>query len=35
MLKNNEFKIGCEILDMDALGQVYYDEFVEGLGNGS
>lgn len=31
MLKNNKFKIGCEILDMDALGEVNYEEYVEGI----
>lgn len=29
--KNNYIKIGCEIHDIDALSEVYYDEFIEEL----
>ncbi len=29
--KKNYIKIGCEIHDIDALSEVYYDEFIEGL----
>ncbi len=29
--KNNYIKIGCEIHDIDALSEVYYDEFLEEL----
>ena len=28
----NAFKIGCEIKDIDALSEVYYDEFLESIG---
>lgn len=31
LIKNYVYRIGCEILNIEALGEVYYSEYVEGL----
>ncbi|MFC1669107.1 hypothetical protein ACFL20_01845 [Spirochaetota bacterium] len=28
-IKNSIFKVGCELIEMDALGETYYDELIE------
>jgi hypothetical protein len=32
LIKNNIYRIGCEILNIEALGEVYYSEYLEGTG---
>lgn len=29
ILKNNVYRIGCEIIDMDSIGEVHYSEYLE------
>jgi len=31
LIKNYVYRIGCEILNIEALGEVYYSEYLEGL----
>lgn len=31
LIKNYVYRIGCEILNIEALGEVYYSEYIEGL----
>ncbi len=33
IIKNYVYRIGCEILNIEALGEVYYEEYIEGLGS--
>lgn len=32
LIKNYIYRIGCEILNIEALGEVYYSEYLEGVG---
>ncbi len=32
-INNRIYKVGCEFMDMDALSEVYFDEFLESLGS--
>ncbi len=34
LIKNYVYRIGCEILNIEALGEVYYTEYIEGLESG-
>lgn len=31
LIKNYVYRIGCEILNIESLGEVYYSEYIEGL----
>lgn len=31
LIKNYVYRIGCEIVNIEALGEVYYSEYIEGL----
>ncbi len=31
LIKNYVYRIGCEILNIESLGEVYYEEYIEGL----
>jgi len=31
LIKNYVYRIGCEILNIEALGEVYYSEYIEGM----
>lgn len=34
LIKNYVYRIGCEILNIESLGEVYYSEYIEGLESG-